>query len=126
MYDQIYINGVGFMTLVAVTAAEQSRGLMFAEWPPPVMCFPYKRAEVRKFWMKNTISPLDIIFCNDQRVVGIYRGEPLSNAMIGPNEPTDLVIELPAGTVEEHGIRVGQPVSLSCSPDTAARMVRFS
>jgi uncharacterized membrane protein (UPF0127 family) len=124
--DRVYINGIGFSTLVAVTAAEQERGLMGIKWPPPVMCFPYKRAEVRKFWMKNTISPLDIVFCNDHRVVGIYRGEPLSNAMIGPEQPSDLVVELPAGTVEEHGIRVGQPVSVNYSADTTARLIRWS
>ena len=126
MYDLVYINHIGFQTLVAVSETEQERGLMGVKWPPPVMCFPYKRAAVRKFWMKNTVSPLDIVFCNDHRVVGIYRGEPLSNAMVGPDQLSDLVVELPAGTVEKNDIRVGQPVSLSYSPDTTARLIRWS
>ena len=121
--DKIFINNTEFPTLVAVSESEQNQGLMWVKWPPPVMIFPYRSAGIRKFWMKNTISPLDIVFCNGNSIVDIRKGEPLSTAMIGPDQPVDLVIELPAGTVEQHGIKVGQPVQLVYSPKTAARFI---
>jgi len=74
--------------------------------------FPYKTAEIRKFWMKNTVSPLDIIFCRAGRVVGLFEGEPMSTMCVGPNEPTDLVIELPLGNAEKLGIRIGDCVEI--------------
>jgi uncharacterized protein len=113
MKDTISIKGQVFPTEVAVTEAEQSLGLMFREWPPPIMVFPYKDAAPRRFWMKNTISPLDIVFCKANQVVGIFRGEPLSTKLIGPNEPSDLVVELPAGTASRLGLSVGDYVGFA-------------
>jgi uncharacterized membrane protein (UPF0127 family) len=111
--DTISIKGQVFPTLVALTEAEQSRGLMFREWPPPIMVFPYRTAAPRRFWMKNTISPLDIVFCKANHVVGIFRGDPLSTKLIGPDEPSDLVVELPAGTADHLGLSVGDYVGFA-------------
>lgn len=109
---KIIIGKNKFPTLVAKTPEEHERGLMYRTWPPPAMCFPYKIAAWRKFWMKNTISPLDIIFCKGGKIVSIHKGEPLSTEMVGPNEPTDFVVELPHGYVKAFGIDVGQNVKL--------------
>lgn len=123
MGDAISIKGQTFPALVAVTAEEQQRGLMYQQWPPPIMAFPYRKASVRKFWMKNTVSPLDIIFCRANEVVGIFRGEPLSTTLVGPNEPSDLVVELPAGTAERLGLQVGDYVGYSPTKETLAKLV---
>jgi uncharacterized protein len=109
----VSINGMSFPTLVARTEAEQQVGLMHKPWPPPIMCFPYETAGIRRFWMKNTISPLDIIFCNANKVIGIYRGEPLSTSLIGPSEASDLVVELPAGMADRMGLKIGDYVGFS-------------
>lgn len=82
--DEIFINGKKFPTKVAITEEEQQKGLMYVSWPPPVMVFPYQKSGQRKFWMKNTISPLDIVFCNDNKIIKIVKGEPLSTMMVGP------------------------------------------
>jgi len=121
MSDKIYINGNEFNVLVAVTENEQRKGLMHRSWPPPIMIFPYNRAWPRKFWMKNTPSPLDIIFCNNKKIVGIYNGEPLSLENVGPNEPTDLVIEMPKGYASKYGIVEGDEVEIKYSLQTLAR-----
>lgn len=113
MSDVVSIKGQIFPTLIAITEAEQHRGLMFREWPPPIMSFPYNKSATRRFWMKNTISPLDIVFCNSNCVVGIFRGEPMSTKLIGPDRPTDLVVELPAGTADKLGLQIGDYVGLS-------------
>ncbi len=123
MSDEIIISGHRFPALVAITDKEHETGLMWRKWPPPVMIFPYKNATVRKFWMKNTLSPLDILFCRGNKIVDICYGEPLSTRMIGPDAPTDLVIELPHGTVKERGIRIGDQVRPVLSNKTIARDV---
>ena len=115
MKDSIKIGKNIFPTLFALTLAEQEKGLMGAEWPPPVMTFVYAGPRLNAFWMKNTISPLDIIFCLAGKIIAINRGLPHSTAIIGGHEPSDLVIELPAGTCEDIGIKVGDVVELNYS-----------
>lgn len=124
MSDIISIKGQTFPAVVAVTASEQSRGLMYQEWPPPIMVFPYNTAGTRRFWMKNTVSPLDIIFCKSNHVIGIFRGEPMSTSLIGPKEPSDLVVELPAGTADRLGLEVGDYVGFAPTKKTVAKQLK--
>jgi len=121
MSDKVKIGSVEFETLVAITDEEAADGLMFKPWPPPVMAFPCQTSSVRKFWMKNTMSPLDIVFCRNGRVIGIFAGEPYSLENIGPDEPSDLVVEFPSGTVKNCNISVGDEVKLSYSVSTLAK-----
>lgn len=107
----IYINNNIFPTLLAISAEEQAKGLMHQEWPPPVMSFVYDSPRVNRFWMKNTPSPLDIVFCHNGKVAEICYGEPHSTSVIG-SQLSDLVIELPHGTVDSVEIKVGQAVGL--------------
>jgi uncharacterized protein len=108
----IYIHNNIFPTLLAISSEEQSMGLMHEEWPPPVMSFVYGRPQINKFWMKNTPSPLDIIFCHAGKVSEICYGEPHSTSVIGSNLLSDLVVELPHGTAESSQIKIGQPAGL--------------
>src|SRR5690606_932304 len=103
----VIIDGVEFNAIAAVTESEQMVGLMYREWPPPIMFFPYKQSEYRKFWMKNTPSPLDIVFCNNGKIIDVKQGEPFSTTLVGPSETCDLVIEFPRGTVERKGFKIG-------------------
>lgn len=123
--DTIHIGDNSFDTLVAVSDKEQMRGLMDRPWPPPVMCFPSK-AGYRKFWMKNTPSPLDIIFARDHKIVGIFKGEPMTTMSVGPDSMSDLVIELPYGTAKKLGISVGDDVKLCYSIDTFAKFMKLA
>lgn len=124
MMDKVAIGDHEFETIVAITDEEQQRGLMFVKWPPPVMSFPVVTAQVRQFWMKNTQVPLDIVFCRDNVVVAICEGEPYSTKMVGPRCPTDLVVELPHGTVDACGIQPGDSVRLKLSRETLTRRAK--
>lgn len=115
MADEIVINGKLFNTLFAISQEEQEIGLMGVRWPPPIMSFPYKSPQINKFWMKNTVSPLDIIFANNGIIIDIQAGEPLSTKLIGGNYFSDLVIEMPLGTCELHGISIGDKISYNLS-----------
>jgi|SRR5579885_2037277 len=120
----VYIHNNVFPTLFAISADEQSRGLMFQEWPPPVMSFIYAEPRINKFWMKNTPSPLDIVFCCQGKVSQLCYGEPHSTSIIGDDKLSDLIIELPHGVVDSSGIKIGHPVGIvKPSPDELRKII---
>ena len=105
---------VKFTVELAVTRAEQERGLMFrkALAPDRGMLFPYNPPQRAAFWMKNTLIPLDIIYiAPDGRVLSIAR-----NAV--PHDETPLpsggiirgVLEIPGGRAAQLGILPGDRV----------------
>jgi uncharacterized protein len=112
----LYINDNVIETLLACSVCEQEKGLMGQPWPPPVMTFLYKTPRINKFWMKNTPSPLDILFCYKNKITQICKGIPYSLIMIGDNSESDCVIELPANTCKLLNIIVGDDAGL-LSPD---------
>lgn len=101
-----------FPTLLAISEKEQEKGLMYQEWEPPVMSFIYPNPKISYFWMKNTPSPLDIVFCYKGKIEQIHKGEPHSTSLIGKNMLSDFVIEFPYGTMKKLGIQIGGKVNL--------------
>ena len=108
----IFIANNIFETLFAISEDEQANGLMNKSWPPPIMTFFYNTPKVNKFWMHKTPSPLDIVFCCNNKITEICKGEPFSTSIIGTNNPSDLIIELPYGTVESTKIKLGHSVGI--------------
>jgi uncharacterized protein len=95
---------------VTDTAVEHARGLMFR---PPLpqgrgMLFVMENEEEQQFWMKNTPSPLDLIFAaKDGVIVSIKKGEPLSVASISSGKPAKFVLEIAQGESARLGIQPG-------------------
>lgn len=108
----IYVDANIFPTLLAISEDEQSKGLMFESFPPPIMSFIYSEPQIARFWMKNTPSPLDIVFCCNGEVRKICKGEPYSTSIISSDTPSDLVIEFPIKTVEYAKIKLGHKVGI--------------
>lgn len=108
----IYIDNNIFPSLLAISDFEQSVGLMKQSWPPPIMSFVYNYPKINKFWMHNTESPLDIVFCCNGEVTQICKGEPFSTKIIGDDKLSDLVIEFPYGTVSSSEIYLSNKVGL--------------
>lgn len=76
------------------------------------MLFLFPDVARRKFWMKNTHIPLDILFISDAGTLRfIGHGEPLSLTPIGPDAPIGPVIELDGGRAAADSVRVGDPVT---------------
>ena len=120
----VYIHNNIFETLIAVSAEEQQRGLMYIDPPAPVMTFIYGTPSINKFWMSNTKAPLDILFCHNGKVSQICYGEPHSTSMIGGNLFSDLVVELPHGTAESSEIKIGHSVGLvKPTPDELRKII---
>ncbi len=105
---------------LARTPEEQERGLMFRKelGPAQGMLFVFPRAEVRRFWMRNTYIPLDMLFFDEQRrVVGIEENTvPHDERGRGPDEPARYVLEVPGGYARLHGIGLGSRAEFADVP----------
>jgi uncharacterized membrane protein (UPF0127 family) len=99
---------------VARTQSERSRGLMFRKALPSGsgMVFVFDREEEQRFWMKNTLIPLDMIFIGiDKRIVGIvHEATPQTLTQRTVGKPSLYVLEVPGGWSRSHGLAAGQRV----------------
>ncbi|OIP77360.1 MAG: hypothetical protein AUK48_04170 [Oscillatoriales cyanobacterium CG2_30_44_21] len=108
---------------VAATPSQQQQGLMFR---PPLasdrgMLFPFQPARLVAFWMKNTPSPLDIIFLLDGEVKAIARDVSMCKTDPCPTYPSngivaDNVIEVRAGLTTEIGLMEGDRLEIKFLP----------
>lgn len=100
-----------FEAELAVTPAEQSRGLMYRPYMPRKngMLFVNDREEIHNFWMKNTYIPLDIIFMDGHNdVVYVHQNaRPHDEATINSRYPARYVFEINAGEAKECKIKRG-------------------
>jgi len=105
---------VKFTVELAVTPAEQARGLMYRKSlaPDRGMLFPYRRPQRAAFWMKNTLIPLDIIYiAPDGRVLSIARNAvPRDETPLPSGGPVGSVLEIPGGRAAQLGILPGDRV----------------
>lgn len=95
----------------ASTPEQQSLGLMHrTELPKGAgMLFIYKPPRRIAMWMKNTLIPLDMLFAGRSGTIFFVKqnAQPLSEDLIPAPGEVSYVLELPAGTVKELGIQVG-------------------
>jgi len=123
---EIRNNGVqaAFSVELAITAAEQSQGLMFRESMAPFsgMLFIYDRPRSVSFWMKNTILPLDMLFSDGQGTVQRIKpnATPYSTTPIPGGENIQFVLELNGGTAAMLGITEGAQIRHPAIPQENA------
>ena len=93
---------------------EFARGLMFRNHLPwnAGMLFAYYDEEPRRFWMKNTLIPLDMIFVDSSsRIIDIKENVPPCKQEECPTYPSkgpaQYVLEVNAGFVQEKGVKIG-------------------
>ena len=113
------ISGREIQLEVVNTPKEQEKGLMFR---PPLeddrgMLFIFTPARPVAFWMKNTPSPLDIIFLLDGEVKAIARNATICKSDPCPVYPeggvvADSVIEVRSGLTQEIGLKEGDRISV--------------
>lgn len=125
---------------IADTPEKQVQGLSGRKELPEGrgMLFLFKQADVLTFWMPNMNFPIDILYIRSNREytnpTQIYKsGEPLVGTISRiydrvPNppldtprdqleryssvEPADMVLEVPAGWSQAHGVSVGTVIEL--------------
>ncbi|AYJ87313.1 DUF192 domain-containing protein [Sphingomonas paeninsulae] len=104
-----------FKVEVAHTSEEQERGLMFRPHiaPDGGMIFPMNPARMASFWMKNTVSSLDIVFIRPDRTIARIAANavPYSLEPIDSGEPVSAVLEIAGGRAAELGISANDKVS---------------
>ncbi len=103
-----------FNVEIALTPEQQSTGLMFRRNIPADggMLFDWGMAKPSQMWMKNTVSPLDMLFINADGSIRtvVENAVPESLAVIDSRGPVRATLELTAGTAERLDIRVGDKV----------------
>jgi uncharacterized membrane protein (UPF0127 family) len=106
---------------IAKTNLERERGLMDRESMPENhgMAFIFSEPGYLKFWMKNTLIPLDMIFLKNNRVVEVFNDVPpcpretSQCPSYGPKIETDQVIELNAGMAKKLAIQNGDLLTIT-------------
>lgn len=84
------------------------------------MLFIFPNTQVRHFWMKEMLFPIDIIWIHQQKVVGITEnvpfpspGTPISQLpKYRSPESVEMVLEVPAGFAQQNNLTVGMTISL--------------
>ena len=108
-----------FRVEMARTPAEQQRGLMFRTEIAKdggMLFAPYPAEgggpRDANFWMKDTPTPLDIIYIRaDRSIARIAENTvPFSESMIPSGEPVAAVLEINGGRATELGIAEGDTV----------------
>jgi len=100
-----------FRVELAITPEEHSRGLMFKKYldSNAGMLFIFEDDDIRFFWMKDTLIPLDIIFINSRlEVMDIHRfAKPMDEMTIISRSPVQYVLEINRGKADYCGIKKG-------------------
>lgn len=107
-------SGAVYRLELARTPEEQAQGLMFRESlaPRSGMLFPFPDASVHKFWMKNTMIPLDMVWLDPSgKVLFVSANTPPCRAdpcpSYGPDAAAASVLEIAGGKAAVEKVTVG-------------------
>jgi len=116
--EQIEFDGVTFTVELATTPAAQQQGLSDRDSMPldHGMLFIFGQQAEWGFWMHEMMFPLDIIWFNSsRRVVFIEQNlapcTPASCPVYVPSTNAMYVLEVNAGFVASHGVKLGDTFS---------------
>ena len=102
---------------IAATDTDREVGLMFREHMDPDhgMFFEMNKNEITRFWMKNTLIPLDMLFiASDGTIKTIHQNAvPKTLDPISSEVPVNAVLELNGGRAQALGISAGDKVQHS-------------
>lgn len=113
---QLFIGGTSLRAYVADTEEKRTQGLMGVSElaADSGMLFIFPDTSPRKFWNKNTLLDLGLIWIADERVIGISKLPAITQSgniitVSSPGAISD-VVEVPVGWVDTHEIEVGDRV----------------
>lgn len=80
------------------------------------MLFVFSQPSTQAFWMKGMLFPIDIIWIVDSHVIGFVENAQPDHTILpevfSSPKPVTLVLEVPAGTVKNDTISVGDKVDV--------------
>lgn len=103
---------------VAATPEQQQQGLMYRTELAQNrgMLFSFNPPRVARFWMKNTMISLDMIFLRNGEIKAVFANVPPCRLdpcpTYGPSMEIDQVIELPAGRAQTLRLKVGDRLEI--------------
>ncbi len=104
-----------FMVEVASTSEDRQRGLMFRKLLPDDqgMLFDYQSERIVNMWMKNTFISLDMLFISENGTIMSFAKDTVPHSLetISSTIPVRAVLELKAGSIEKHGIQIGDRIT---------------
>lgn len=99
---------------IADTDPVREQGLMFRDRLPEKggMLFAFQNDDIRYFWMRNTLIPLDILFIRADGVIHHIHpmAVPLDETPISSNGPVRAAIEIAGGQAAKLGLKSGDKV----------------
>lgn len=113
---RVTLNDKTFVVELADDNQSRAMGLMYRKemGDDEGMLFVFPDSQLRAFWMKNTLIPLDILyFDNNRRLVSISENTPpcKNTTTRCPNypskKPAKYVLEINAGLSENYGFKAG-------------------
>ena len=118
---QLTIGATTLTVDIADTDALRAHGLSDRTSLPPLsgMLFTFPAVHRPNFWMHGMLFGLDFVWINSGKVVGITENIPPPAAtnnqplIVRPDVFADWILEVPAGFIAAHGIKVGDEVVLS-------------
>jgi hypothetical protein len=118
--SQVQIGDARFEAWIADTDETRQFGLMFVEASTLApkedgthrsMLFVFEREQLLSFWMKDTITALDIAYADSGgRIVRIHTMAPLDTNHYPSGKPARFALEVRAGTFAELGIKAGDTI----------------
>jgi len=119
VYRQLKIRDKVFTVEISDTLAKRSLGLGKRQNLPEDhgMFFIFERKGIYPFWMKDMKFPIDIVWINNDRVIGVTERIPQPKgkfplAYYAPPSLIDRVLELNSGTAKIIGIKEGDTVTI--------------
>lgn len=105
---------IAFDVEVATTQEQTEYGLMFRPSLPPDsgMLFLFSQPQRARFWMKNTLIPLDLLFIRDSGVIARVapQAKPQDLTLIESGEEVLAVLEIKGGEAQRRGIAAGDRI----------------
>jgi uncharacterized membrane protein (UPF0127 family) len=104
---------------IARTASEREEGLMYRESLEDGrgMLFVFSDSQIRSFWMRNTLIPLDIAYLDESlRIVDIQGMEPETDDAHPSARAAMFALEVPRGWFGKKGIEVGTQARVVFGP----------
>ena len=118
-------SGRVFFVELAISSEEQARGYMGRReiGPEEGLLFHNQEPAIRRFWMKNCLVPIDMIWLDgEHKVLYIERSAPPCVAdpcpSYGPFVPSLHVLEVAGGIAAEAGLAAGDHLEVVTDPTT--------
>jgi uncharacterized membrane protein (UPF0127 family) len=113
----VTINEHTLRVWLVTTPEQREEGLMFVPENEIAddqgMLFVFPDEHYQSFWMKNTITPLDVAFARmDGTIVTIHTMPPLTLRTFPSFEPAMFALEVKAGTFERLGVKEGDRINI--------------